>query len=227
MKIRKFEEKQNENISSENSDKICANADEELYEYYKTGSLENFGDIDNYMAHENKDKPYFKALLNIINHLISNDTKNEEKEIPTDIKDNIIIYSKYLIPILIFLVIGIFTIPFYPVFLACCCCNCCCCCCCKKPKFKIPFLIIAYIFYSISIAACIYGLIKSDLIITGLSNTECSFLNFREQILEGETKQTLPKWAGFKRIKEILSDIKYEIKDLRKITLNDLKIRKY
>ena len=80
MKIRNFEEKQNENISSENSDKICANADEELYEYYKTGSLENFGDIDNYIAYENKDKPYFKALLNIINHLISNDTKNKEKK---------------------------------------------------------------------------------------------------------------------------------------------------
>ena len=222
LKIRKFEEKQNENISSENSDKICANANEKLYEYYKTGTLENFGDIDSYLAYENKDKPYFKALLNIINHLISNNTKNAEKEIPTDIKDNIITYSKYLIPILIFLVIGILTIPLWPVFLTCCCCNCCCCCCCKKPKCKIPFLIIAYIFYSISVAACIYGLIKSGSIITGLSNTECSFLNFREQILEGETKQTLPKWAGFKRIKEILSDIKYEIKDLRKITLNDL-----
>ena len=113
LKIRKFEEKQNENISSENSDKICANADEELYEYYKTGSLDNFGDIDSYLTYENKDKPYFKALLNIINHLISNNTKNAEKEIPTDIKDNIITYSKYLIPILIFLVIGILAIPFW------------------------------------------------------------------------------------------------------------------
>ena len=40
--------------------------------------------------------------------------------------------------------------------------------------------------------------------------------------MEGEEKQTLPKWPGFNHINDILIDIKDEIKDLRNITLNNL-----
>ena len=222
LKVRKLEENQNENIFSTNCDKICSNADEELFEYYKTGNLENIEDFDNYMTYENKDKPYFKALINIINYYIFNDTKNEDIESSTNIKDDIITYSKHVIPILIFLVIGVLTIPFWLVCLICCCCNCCCCCCCKKPECKFRCFIITFVLYMISIAACIYGFIKSDSIVIGISNTECSILKFYEQILEGETKQTLPKWAGIKKISQILMNIKDEIKDLRKNELNEL-----
>ena len=81
---------------------------------------------------------------------------------------------------------------------------------------------ITCILYIFSIGICIYGGIRSNTIIMGIIDTKCSILKFFDQILEGESKQSVPKWPGFNKITNILIDMKNEIKDLRNATLNEL-----
>ena len=114
----------------------------------------------------------------------------------TDMKDDLITYGKHMLPVLIFFVIGILSLPGWPICCFCCCCNCCCCCCCKKPGCKIPCFIFTYLFYGLSIVICLYGITQANKIFVGLADTECSMLRFFEQVLEGETKQTIPRWPG-------------------------------
>ena len=225
IKPRNLEENQHENNYSKNSDKICSKAHEDLNEYYITGNYENIGEIDNFVKNDNndKDKPYFKALINIINYTIYNSNKEKKNLLKIEeIKDDVKIYIKHMISVLIFFGMGILIILCWPVTIIYCCCNCCCCCCCKKTGCTIPCFMITCILYIISIGICIYGGIRSNTIIMGIIDTKCSILKFFDQILEGESKQSVPKWPGFNKITNILIDMKNGIKDLRNATLNDL-----
>ena len=207
------------------SDKVCQKGHEELREYYKTGDLSKIGEKDEGIKCEDKDEKYLQALLNIIRAAFEDGDENKEKRNLLEIdslKDDVITYSMHLLPIFIFLVIGILTIPAWPICCCCCCCNCCCCCCCKKPKCKIPCFIFTYVFYALSIGICIYGLTQSNSIFVGIADTECSMLKFLDQVLEGENKETLPKWAGIDGINGILEDINEQIDNLRNGTLADL-----
>lgn len=133
----------------------------------------------------------------------------------SEMQDDLMSYGMHLLPIVVFLVIAILCIPGYLICCFCCCCNCCCCCCCKKPGCKIPCFIFTYVFYALVVAVCFYGLSQSNSIYTGLADTECSFLKFFDQILDGETKKELPRWAGISGINEILSDLYNNIDDLK------------
>ena len=114
----------------------------------------------------------------------------------------------------VFLVIGILSIFGWIVCCFCTCCDCCCCCCCKKISCKVPCFIFTYIFYAFAIAVCVYGLVQTNKIFTGLANTECSFLKFFDQVLDGEMKEDLPKWAGINSIRELLGEISTTISSL-------------
>ena len=57
--------------------------------------------------------------------------------------------------------------------------------------------------YALVVVVCIYGFSQSNHIFVGLANTECSILKFFDEVLEGESKDSLPKWAGIKGIKDI------------------------
>ena len=123
---------------------------------------------------------------------------------------------------LFFLVIGVLSIFGW---IGCCisaCCDCCCCCCCKKKTCKIPWFIFTYVFYALVVAVCIYGLSESNKIFKGLANTECSLLKFFDQILDGEIKQDLPRWAGISGITGILSELSEEIGGMGERTFNTL-----
>lgn len=65
---------------------------------------------------------------------------------------------------------------------------------------------------ALMIITCILGLLKTDDIFTGLTNTECSILLFINGMLEGETKSTLPKWGGVSNIINMLKNIFIEVK---------------
>ena len=130
-------------------------------------------------------------------------------------KDDIITYGKHILPVLIFFVVAILCIPGWLMCCFCCCCNCCCCCCCKKPCCKIPCFIITYALYALVVAVCFYGLSQSNHIFIGLADTECSILRFFDEVLEGESKESLPKWAGFEGIKDILNKILGKIDTLK------------
>ena len=212
---------------TQNSDEICEKADEQLRKYYITGDLENIGEINNYISYENdvKDNIHLKALINIIDYLIYNDTNDEREDnlLKIDsIKDDVETYSKHMKSLLIYFVFVILAIVAWLIFLFSCCCNCCCCCCCKRNGCKIPLFIIINIFFALSISLSVYGLIKSNSITAGIDNTKCSILKFFAQILEGETKPTLPKWAGLNKINDILKDMKEEIEELREGAINNL-----
>ena len=129
-------------------------------------------------------------------------------------KDKIIEYGTRILPMLVFFVIGILSIIGWIVCCFCCCCNCCCCCCCKKPTCKIPCFIFTYVFYALVVGVCVYGLTQANKIFVGLANTECSLLKFFDQVLYGETKQDLPRWAGIRSINTLLTDLNGTINDL-------------
>ena len=170
-------------------EQICERGSDDLKEYYVAGDLEKIGlKEESGIECEEKNKEYFKSLINIIKIAVGDDGDDEKElrnlELSIDeIKEDLITYGKHMIPILIFLVIGILSLPGWLICCFCCCCNCCCCCCCKKPGCKIPCFIFTYIFYALSVAICLYGLTQANKIFVGLADTECSILRFFEQIL--------------------------------------------
>ena len=212
-------------------DKICERGSDDLKKYYVTGDLKEIGlkEEDGIECKE-KNKNYFKSLINIIRIATGEDDEEDEEELRNlemdfnAMKDDIIIYVKHMLPIFILFVIGILSLPGWPICCFCCCCNCCCCCCCKKPGCRIPCFIFTYIFYALSVAICLYGLTQANKIFVGLADTECSMLRFFEQILDGEIKQDTPRWPGIEGIDEILGDINNEIEKLRTGTLESLNI---
>ena len=207
---------------------ICEKCHKELKEYYLTGDLEKIGlknDLISYKI-KDKEKKYIKALINRLENLIYGKDKDENNSI-LDLNlmkkdNNIKIYFKHLLPVVIFLFIGIILIPLWPAYCCFCCWDCCCCCCCKKKQCVFPCFIISFIFYILTISLCVYCMIKSNSIIIGIADTKCSIIKFFEQALEGETKQTLPKWEGLNNINNTLKNIEIQIEILRQGKLNEL-----
>ena len=140
-----------------------------------------------------------------------------------EIKDDLITYVKHILPILIFLAIGILSLPGWLVCCFCNCCNCCCCCCCKKSSCKIPCFIFTYVFYALSVSICIYGLSQTNKAFKGIADTECSILKFFDQILEGETKEEKPRWSGIQEINRILENLSNVIGNMQENTYQQLR----
>ena len=216
---RKLDETQAASTSEKASDKVCKLGSKELVNYYKTGNLEEIGLKEGPIECKDKNEDYMKALIDIVKSLVGNKDKegdndrrylneagegNEDTE-EKGLTDNLLAYGKHIIEVGIFLVIGVLSIPGWLMCVFCCCGNCCCCCCCKKPGCKKPCFIISFLMYALVVSVCIYGLSKSNHIFVGLADTECSLLKFVDEILEGESKEELPKWAGVNGIKGILT----------------------
>ena len=85
-----------------------------------------------------------------------------------------------------------------------------------------PCFIFTYVLYALDIGICIYGLAEANKIFEGLANTECSALKFFDQVLYGETKQTLPRWAGINNINQILYDLNTTLNTLQRDSYNGL-----
>ncbi len=190
----------------------CKKGTKELQEYYESGDEEKIG-LDKINLESGDTPDHITALIN----LISNEG---------DSGQNITDYIMHIIPVLIFLVIAILSLPGWLVCCICSCANCCCCCCCKKTFCKLPFYIITAVVYALVFAICIYGLSQSNSIFVGLADTECSLLKFIGEALDGETKESKPKWIGISGIKNIFVDTKSQIEGLNENTRNDLRINK-
>ena len=135
-------------------------------------------------------------------------------------------YGMRFLPMAVFLVFGILSIFGWIFCCICCCCDCCCCCCLKKTSCKVPCFIFTYVFYGLVVGISLYGLIQSNKIFVSLSDTECSILKFFEQVLNGEIKQSLPRWAGIEGIQGILDDIDQAIDRMGSGTLGRLEGKK-
>ena len=206
------------------SDKVCKKGSKELVSYYETGDLSKINLDEEAIKCEEKGKPYFEALLNIVKSLTdggdgetdngnqsegNHEGENTRRNLIEigEIQDDLTSYVKHLIGILIFLVIGVLSLPGWLVCCFCTCCNCCCCCCCKKKNCKIPCFIFTYIFYALAVVVCIYGFSQTNKIFVGMADTECSILKFLDQVLDGETKEEMPRWAGIEGINTILNNL--------------------
>ena len=210
-------------------DKVCLRGSSDLQEYYKTGDFSKIGLDEKPITCEEKDAKHMKALKGLIKSLVGDEEDKrrnlEEGNNQSDegsLKDNITDYAMHMLPIAVFLVIAIFCIPGWLICCCCNCCNCCCCCCCKKSGCVLPCFIFTYILYALSIVVCIYGLSQSNKIFNGLSDTECSFLRFIDEVLDGESKQSLPKWAGISEIVNMLQRIKTTLEDIKLNSLNEI-----
>ena len=62
----------------------------------------------------------------------------------------------------------------------------------------------------------------SNSVFVGFANTECSLLKFVGELLDGETKEELPKWIGIDNIQEIFSQTKDKINGLTNETKDNL-----
>ena len=223
-------------MNHEDSDKVCSRGSDSLVEYYKTGDLAKIDLDEDEIECEDKDKDYMQALIEIVRKNVGGDDDDEgdeqrlrdlEEEDEGGIdKDNIIKYGMRILPMLIFLVIGILSIFGWIVCCFCNCCDCCCCCCCKKTKCKIPCFIFTYVFYALVVAVCVYGLTQSNKIFTGLANTECSLLKLLEQVVDGEIKLTTPRWIGISGINDLLDNLVYQINNLKDKAITNLRNKK-
>ena len=224
---RYLQEEEEEENSDSDIKEVCKRGSEELNEYYKTKNLNSIELDEGKIKCEDKDEDYMKALINILKsygggvgmrNLQETEEDSSGKE-NTELKDNLITYGKHVIPILIFIIVAILCIPGWVICCFCCCCNCCCCCCCKKPGCKLPCFIISYAMYALVVVVCIYGFSQSNHIFIGLANTECSILQFFDEIINGEIKDELPKWAGIKGINQILNQLKIEVDNIGDATI--------
>ena len=71
-----------------------------------------------------------------------------------------------------------------------------------------------YVFYALVVVVSIYGLTQTKNIFTGLADTECSLLQFFDQILYGEVKEITPKWIGINEIDTILANLETRIQEM-------------
>ena len=228
IKTRRLSSSSSQTYSAE----ICERGSDDLKEYYQTGDPKII-DIDpnEGIKCEDKDETYMKALINIV-RTMADDTEEESDGGRRNLRNlggvsdidqqDLTDYGMRFLPMAVFLVFGILSIFGWIFCCICCCCDCCCCCCLKKTSCKVPCFIFTYVFYGLVVGISLYGLIQSNKIFVSLSDTECSILKFFEQVLNGEIKQSLPRWAGIERIKGILFDIKTRVTSLSGDVHNEL-----
>ena len=205
---------------NKDSDKVCSKGSDDLIEYYKTGDLSLIDLEEGAIKCEDKDASYMKALRGLSRKLFGDSDESSENTLRNldegdSTKDNLMQYLNRILPLAVFLAIGILSIFGWIGCCICNCCDCCCCCCCKKRTCKIPCFIFTYVYYALVVAISVYGLAESNKIFEGLANTECSFLKFLEQVVDGEMKQTLPRWAGIEGINDILSGLDQNLQNLK------------
>ena len=227
---------------------VCSHSSDDLKEYYQSGDLTKIDLEPGLIECKDKDNKYVKALIGVLEGFIKdedssenpntipnnndNNSGNDDGANPEDRerlrllsldeegKENIKIYVDRILPMAVFLGIGILCIIGW---LVCCfasCCNCCCCCCFKKEGCKIPCFIFTYIFYALVITVCIYGLTQTNKIFTGIANTECSFMKFFDDILDGEEKEETPKWIGINGVSNMLNSLYDTVEDMENSDLN-------
>ena len=164
---------------------ICSRSSDDLVKYFQTGDT-NYVEL----YHYNEDVEPSEIIISLINILTGegNFDENNKK------------YSIQLIPFAIFFFLGILCIPGWIIFCSCAFCKYKCYNCCKNIKCKTPYFIIVTIINVIFALNSILGFVKLKPIFEGLSNTECSIVRFISEILDGETKNNLPKWGGVSEI---------------------------
>ena len=222
-----------EPVNHANSEAVCSLGSDDLNEYYKTGDPSKIGLDNDGIKSEDKDKSYMIALRNIVKKLVDGDDSEDNESSGSRLRrlggvdqNDLIDYGKRILPMIVFFAFGVLGIFGWIICCFCCCCDCCCCCCCKKEGCKIPCFIFTYVFYALVVAVCIYGLTQSNKIFEGIANTECSILKLLEQVIDGEIKQTTPRWIGISGINGLLDGLITQINYLKETTITKFEGKK-
>ena len=186
--------------------KICEKGSKNLSQYFETGDIQY---VKLYENTSEEDPPNY--ILAFIDYL--SDEGDSEQNFNT--------YMGHHLPVILFFTIAIAAIPCWIIWCGCCCYNCYCCFCCKKPNCRILFFILSTLMNLGVIIICILGLIKTDKIFIGLTNTECSILRFISEMLDGETKNELPKWGGVASILGMFNNTIYRIEQMSRDSIKD------
>ena len=181
-------------LSVDEINDICKEGSQKLKDYYfdnKEYPAKNFP-----MSSES----YIPTIINAI------DTKN----INSLIKDKNFLksYGKHIIIFVFFLLCGFLSI--LGIFVCCfnyLCCNCSFCFLKKCCVRSISFLVTICIFGSI-IFICFYGVATAKESIIGFNNVACSLLKFVSDIIDGQSKNSFPKWVGINNLTDTFDDIK-------------------
>jgi len=187
---------------------VCSRAKSEVKEFFEQGNVK-LAEMD----YEN-DSGYIDDLLNII------DGKGEKSK-----NDSIKSYIKRVIPMLFFIAFGIVAIILWPISLCClCCCKCCCCfCCCGvvNKLWKTIFFFVSGGAFVLTFIMATYGLAATNNVFKSLDSTSCSLFKVVTETVNGESKTSLPKWAGIDNVKIILATLSSTISNAQSGWITD------
>mgnify|MGYP006873039110 CR=1 FL=1 len=181
--------------------KVCSRSSENLAKYFETGDTQY---VELY-EYKNEEEPSNFTLEFI--KALSGESNGEDV--------NNIFLAHYALASFFFLA-SFVAIPGWIICCSCSCCKCYCCNCLKHPKYRLPFFIISSILNCIIMITCIAGLSKTNSIFRGITNTECSILRFINEVIDGETKNTLPRWGGIDSIINMFEKTIIQIKEMGK-----------
>jgi hypothetical protein len=181
--------------------KVCQRSSEELKKYFETGDTQFVKIYE--LKGEEKPNDYILAFIDYLS--------NEG-----DSKENFNKYIKHHILSILFFAVAIAAFPGWITCCACSCYNCCCCCCIKRPCCRLPIFIIISLMNALIIATSLLGIINTDKIFIGLTNTECYLLRFINEMLEGESKTIYPRWGGVATVIERLNRTVVTIQEMSK-----------
>jgi hypothetical protein len=176
-------------ITPEESNKVCKKAKSSVKEYFEKG--EPIPEEEKY----NIDSPHIQAILKYL----------ETEDDPIEIAKK---YIKRAFPILLFLVLGIFTLIFWPICWCCCLCNCKCCCCCKGKSCQFISFLFACICLGCVIFLCTLQVAITDKIFVNLSTTSCTIFKLVTEAVSGQPEEMAkPKWEGIEGVNAILANM--------------------
>ena len=176
-------------ITPEESNKVCKKATSSVKEYFEKG--EPVPEEEKY----NTDSPHIQAILKYL----------ETEDDPIEIAKK---YIKRAFPILLFLVLGIFTLIFWPICWCCCLCNCKCCCCCKGKSCQFISFLFACISLGSVIFLCTIQVAITDKIFVNLSTTSCAIFKLVTEAVSGQPQEMeKPKWEGIEGVNAILANM--------------------
>ena len=190
LKLRYLSKILAEKPTDEDIKEICKGASEDLFNYYYKS--------DNYTIEE-KSIEGNKENVELIVKLINNE----------DLSDNGIKYIKKAFVWLLSILLAFITFISLFFIIFCDCCNCCCGTqCCKGTCSRVLLSFLTAGLFGLSFILNITTVSLTPKTFKGLSGASCSLFHFINDLEKGETKEVTPKWGGFSKLQNILSDVK-------------------
>ena len=161
------------------TDKICNRTSDSLKYYLQTGDTK-FVDLYDFEGRTNP-----SGRVKDLMEAFSENKSSKFRDYTWDITIFVLLFVLMLLSI-----VGLITCTI------CCFCNCKCCDFCINKSCLLPCFAICTLMNLIIIICCIIGLCKTKSNFRGAANGECAILHFINEGINGESKESYPKWLG-------------------------------